>query len=336
MRKKIELNAPYMSANPYLAIFYSFVDVNPLTITWLLKFFTGVYAYTKNEMNEFDMDLHGFIPANLLDDYFLVCCPFVEICNMNRNLITNDIISMLQNAILQGYCVSAVINPHYINAYGDIHLNEHNLLVNGFDTKRNVLYVKDFFAPTYKYVQIEIPYTEFCEAYIMGNKKYNLRFLRKKEMESVPSKSDLERILKEVLANLIKTDYHVGNPYRPLAYQVYNNQEGRRLCPKQVWYGIGVYSGMISKLGEISNKFWIMLRDSKRLIYYAISLLVIGNRDNVLQRYEEIIGNFERLMNLNIKFQITNNRNILIKMEKILRLNMNMELEVTKEMLEKI
>lgn len=319
MKKEIELHEPFMNSNPYLSIFFSFAEVNNITITWLLKFFTGIYAFTKNDDNEFDIQITGFVSANLLDDYFMICCPFVDICIVNQKLILSDIKSVLVNAINNDYCIAVVINPQFISEYGNIPLNEHDLLIKGYDLEQNSLFVKDFFQPTYKYVTREIPYDEFLNAFKARDSKYNLRFLRKRNIsDPVPTENDLKDVLVEVLHNIVNNNYTVSNPYYSTAYKVYKNEKGRAVTANNIWYGLNVYYGMLNYIDRIPNKFWIMLSDSKKLIYYALTQLENYYSEKPIQMYKTIIEKLTIILNLNIKSSLTNNQETVKKMSLLL------------------
>lgn len=318
MYKEITLQQPYMGANPYLAIFFSFVHVNPYTVPWLLKFFTSPYAFTKGENSEFDMSLQGVVSANLLDDYFMMCCPFVEICHINQFLLGGNIISVLENALQLNYCPAIVINPHSISAYGNMQLYEHDLLIQGFDSDRGLFLCRDFFPPSYTYSQRPVPYGEFIDAYDKRDTKYNLRFIREKKLSVLPGKSEMNKVLQEVLQNLLNRDFCVNNPYYPLAYQVYNDKTGISLDANKVWFGIEVYGGFLENLGKIPNKFWIMLSDSKKLILYALSQLEDYYSKETVHLYEVILHKLGILLNLNIKYNLTNEDGIIKRMASLL------------------
>lgn len=318
MKKEIVLRTPFMNSNPYLSIFFSFVEVNRMTITWLLKFFTGAYAFTKYDDNEFDMQITGFVSANLLDDYFMICCPFVDICQISQKLILSDIKSEIINAINNGYCIAIVINPQFINAYGNISLNEHDLLINGYDLKKDTLFVKDFFPPSYKFESHEIPYKEFLEAFSKRDTKYKLRFLMRRDVAIIPSSNDLKDVLIEVLKNIITKNYNVKNPYHPMAYKVYKDKAGMSMPVNNIWYGIDIYNGMLNYLDKISNKFWIMLSDSKKLIYYALTQLEDYYGKEPIHMYEEVLQNLKIILHLNIKCKLKKEEVIINRIKSLL------------------
>lgn len=114
MKKEILLEVPFMNANPYLAIFFSFVEVNQVTVSWLSKFFTSMSAYVKGQNDGFDVIEHSIVSKLYLNDDFLMTCPFVEICNINMELLSNNIIEVIENAIEKGYSVATVINPRFL------------------------------------------------------------------------------------------------------------------------------------------------------------------------------------------------------------------------------
>lgn len=314
MYKEINLFSPYMKSNPYLAIFFSFVQVDFTTIPWLLNFFTSPFAFTKSEKDEFDMSLYGYIPSNLLDDYFLMCCPFVEICHINQILLNDDIIKIIENAINSDYCPAIVVNPHFISAYGEWKIAEHDLLLCGYDSEKRVLLCKDFFPPSYMYSQSWVTYEEFIASYRERNTRYNLRFLKKKNLVTYPSAKDTGSILKEVMGNYLNSQYRLENPYYPLAYQSYSDKEGELMDANKLWIGINIYKGIEENLAQIPNKFWIMLIDGKRLILDAISLIEFCDREKVKKLYEEIVSTLYILLNMNVKYLVKGDTGIINRM----------------------
>ena len=312
MKKKIILEEPYMKSVPYLASFFSFFKVNKSTMPWLLKFFSSPYAFRKVMNNEMELKSHGIISANYLNDYFMMCCPFVEVCNINQRLINNDIIDVIKGAILNGFCMTAIINPHYINAYGEFDLNEHDLLIFGFDDENELVYGKDFFPPRKKFESRGIPYHEYIEAFVARNTEYNIRFLKKREVVTEPTYKDLIKVLVETVQNLLDESMRVENPYYPLVKQVKNEGISEFMKPVEVWTGIGIYDGLIQNIDNIFFRDWMLFIDVHRLIYDALVYSLPYSKE--LKEFENIIKSLEIVLSLSIKYNITEQTKVLKSM----------------------
>lgn len=317
MRNEIILETAFMKSTPYLASFFSFVEINHVTVPWLVKFFTSLSASTKGEDNEFETCCHSIVFPLYLDDYFLMSCPFVEVCNINQRLLTSDIIEVIENAILNGYCMVAVINPQLIKVYGEIQLNEHDLMISGFDDVNKVLIGYDFFPPSYKYVKREIPYQEYMDAFNARDRKYNIRFIKKKKVVSEPDDDMLIKVLLETLTNMLNEKMQVENPYYSLTYQVKKDKIGEYVEKKEEWTGIGVYDGMAQNIEKIPSKFWIMLMDVHRLIRYALSL-VLPDREEV-KAFQNIEKELNVILNIGIKHNIDAKKEELDRMSERLK-----------------
>ncbi len=317
MKKEILLEKAFMRANPYLAIFFSMVEVNPSTISWLIKFFTSPSACTKGQNEEFDMCDHSIVSKLYLNKFFLTNCPFVEVCNIDQSLLSGGIIDVIKNAIMNGYCMAAVINPHFIKAYGDFGLSEHDLLISGFDDDKKVVLGNDFFPPYNKYEQRQITYKEYENAFDRRNRKYNIRFLKKKEIVTEPDIENLREVLLESLSNLMEEHLQMENPYYAVAYRIGRDTLGEYVEKKKVWTGIGVYDGMIQNIDNIQYKYWIMLIDIHRLISYALSLLLPDSEYTIM--FMGIEKELEIVLNLGIKHRLSGKQEILNNMVEILK-----------------
>lgn len=302
MKKEISLEEPFMKSVTYLASFFSFVEVNRVTMPWLLKFFSSPFAYKKTLDNGIESKSHGIVSANYLNDYFMMCCPFVEVCNINQSLIGTSIFEFIKNAILNGFCMTAVINPHYIKAYGDFELNEHDLLIIGFDDENEILYGKDFFPPLRKFERQEIPFYEYVEAFDARNTKYNIRLFRKREVISEPTQDNLNKVLREALTNYLDQSMPINNPYYPLVNQVKKDEPSEFMEPGEVWTGIGVYDALILNIRNIYLRELVLFIDVHRLIYEALLYALPYNN---IESFKNIIEELELMLSLAIKYKMT-------------------------------
>lgn len=312
MKKEIILEEPYMKSVPYLASFFSFLEVNQITMPWLLKFFSSPFAMRKILSDEFEMKSHGIVSANYLNDYFMMCCPFVEVCNINQNLVDDDIFKVIKRAILNGFCMTAVINPHYIKAYGEFEVSEHDLLITGFDDENRLVYGKDFFPPKSKFEKREISFQEYADAFAKRNSKYNIRFFKKRKVVSEPAQEDLRKTLCETLKNFLNEHLPVENPYYPLAVHPHKEEFSEFKKPAEVWTGIGIYDGLIQNIDNIYFRNWVLFIDVHRLIYDSLVCVLPSSGD--LNEFSNIIRDLEIVLSLAIKYDITEQRKLLSNM----------------------
>ena len=54
-----------METVPQHTTLFTQIDVNKETITWFLRQFSGIYAFTKGIDNQFDADLCGFVNSSI-------------------------------------------------------------------------------------------------------------------------------------------------------------------------------------------------------------------------------------------------------------------------------
>ena len=308
-----------METVPQHTTLFTQIDVNKETITWFLRQFSGIYAFTKGIDNQFDADLCGFVNSSMLK--IDRGCPFLLENFLNDELLpVDDSIKYFENAIIKGYCISAVINPHYIHKYDSMMLNEHNILLNGFDQEKQIFYGNDFFPPSYTYRSVDISYKEFFEAFQNREKKYSIGFIKRRKMERVPSYDEFKETMIFVLNNLLSSNYKINNPYYPIAYEIRKEGNSGFLKTNQIWKGLDVYLGFAEKVDNIPNKFWAMLRDSKRLLQYASSILKINDEyyKNIQKQYFVLIEKLSMLVMLNIKYSVSKKIDILKKMRILL------------------
>lgn len=156
---------------------------------------------------------------------------------------------------MNDYYISAVINSHFIKAYTGISINEHDLLISGFDKENRIFYGNDFFPPLFKFTNRMITYDEFLESYRHRAKKYAVRFSKRKTVDRKPSYSEFENIFALVLSDLLRGKYPVSNPYYPLAYEVKENGDSGFVDVNRVWVGLDVYDGLEENLHDIKTLF---------------------------------------------------------------------------------
>lgn len=179
-----------------------------------------------------------------------------------------------------------------------------------------------------------ITYDEFLESYRHRAKKYAVRFRKRKTVDRKPSYREFENMLALVLSDLLKGKYPVSNPYYPLAYEVKENGDSGFVDVNRVWVGLDVYDGLEENLHDIKNKFWVMFRESKKLIHYAIQLLQIDEavKEEAVMGYSEILKNLSFLTNMNIKYDISKKENIIQNMRLLLRETYALEREVIRDL----
>ena len=199
--------------------------------------------------------------------------------------------------------MTAVINPHYIKAYGKLGLNEHDLLITGFDDKNEFIIGKDFFSPLRKFGRCEIPYCEYLEAFSKRNIKYNIRFFKKRDVISQPVQENLIEVLRDALYNYLDESISIENPYYPLVCHVKNEGLSVFMEPAEVWTGIGIYDGLIKNIHHTYFRDWVLFIDIHRLICDAL-LLVIPNCEALIN-FEKIIKNLQVLLIWRMKYQVT-------------------------------
>ena len=223
----------------------------------------------------------------------------------------------------QEFYVCLNINTIKINAYYGCDLI-HPILISGFYDESNVFYVSDFFPPSSSYRCLKIDIREVINAISLD---YPFILLYKKidiDVNLYEEINLLKNILYETLLKIQSGNYMPYNPY------YFKNK-----ILKSYTSGIKVYDLLISDLQYYTKKSIHIMLDCKLLTLECLKPL---EKERILtmkqiKEYEVIIEELVILRSMFIKYELTNNEELLYKMKKKLALIKSLEFSANEEII---
>lgn len=281
--------------------------------------------------------------------------PFLEVRSLSRQFCVkaiNNIIDFLCNAIREGYYIMAVVDNYFL--YTPIECREnhymHILLLYGFNTDKRCFYSMGY--NNHLYEQKEIRFVDFVKAitsvkgdnkdirddYVMLYKlqdKSKIKYLQEgyNYFSYKFNCSLFRRSLKEYLDSVC-SDEHFNTFYEPAPKSEYGISYYEALMEYVQKHIDGIYKGHIYDVafhGMLEHKVVMVQR-----LKYIKDKKYILNIEDAIKEYEDLAEKAVIVRNMVLKYNITNNIGLLLKINKYLYEMEKVEYSVVKNIIERL
>lgn len=276
---------------------------------WLMNSFIQLTSY-----DDLYLDYYDFYYRN---------CPLIDYQRIKRDVIGNDVIGFIVNALYSGYYISLAVNTKFIKAYQSNNDRTHDMFIYGYDKDEELFYISDCFVEG-KYSDSICSFKELIEA-VENNTDYWFEGYR----DSLELLSYCEEERAELEIYRIKesiNDYLMSRPTQ-CWYEndgMWNQNEKRKRtfgvdCYRTIWRHLEIareYEGF-SEGGQ--QAFYLMFEHKKvmleRLKYLNEKKSWISM--SAVQEYEEkIVKEVQKSMMMKLKFDVSGRKHILQEIEK--------------------
>lgn len=292
MKEKVILKVkdPFLKSYPAVANLFSVLEKNPKTEAWCMEKFIQIIAKKLEETDP--------ICGTFADDLAILDCPFIPLKILEKECAKKDYLLFLRENLSEGYYILMNVNHFYLPC-SDWYQKEnyrHELLVYGYDLKRKVFYVGDYFV----------------------RNKYSFQVVKEQELEAA------RKGLTEIHSAFCDTRLYVFS-YHDSEYvfhwdrmvsEVKNYihaslEDGWKRFPdgKEIRTGILYYEGIRENIltGMINIPQLYVLEEQKKMMLQRIFFLdnIAKNYKNEKKEAENLYKETKLMMTLGLKYYLT-------------------------------
>ncbi|KAF6628162.1 hypothetical protein ACN92M_23865 [Paenibacillus polymyxa] len=287
---------------------------------WMFNNFIQIrYVY---DWDSFFFDNHHLLFEN---------CPW-----LNHHVIPKDFLERKWQSIHQlilesidlGYYIYFYVDRFYISASADYHqrTNWHETFIYGYDTETLTYLVADNLADG-KYIKTECPFDEIENGYANITSKncffHNIHLFSKKLEDGY--NFNVKQVI-EQMKNYLDSKITVDVSFK-----------------EKVIFGIQAIQYAFQKVNQrpleefFDRRAFHLFWEHKMLMLQRLSFLKkhldLQRCDELLIRYKDVVDSFEQIRNMTLKYNLKKNDNILFRIERKLKFNLEEEIEIFKEVI---
>lgn len=251
-------------------------------------------------------------------------CPFIDFYRVNKEsekIITGyAIISYVKAQIDKGFSVLLTVNRKFLSVF-DNHSNRiHQIMIYGYDDQNQIFFFCDNFITGKYRTDLTCSFDDFIQAY---NNSYLEKALDRDFNHCVYLFKPIPCPEYKINLNQIKEKILEYNNKLPLDW---NDRRYLSFNEFPIVYGTDIYRLYIQRINEfiskeiqltLNNRDLMTLYDHKKLMLYRMEILMknhlIPNDNKLYQNYKEITEKCFIVIQLILKYHITENVNILKK-----------------------
>ena len=314
MKKILDTKYPIITTYTHHAHLLSILGTSSMTKFWIFSNYIQIYINRELNVNSW-ADFYFPMPYETRP---FELCKWIEVQKNSEEFIDKnqgDIIKYIIDLIDNNYYVHLMINYRYLSKsrYNKKNVDaRHDILVYGYDSEIKTLYCADFMFETSKYSFCNCTYDEFYEAYNNDFVKKQASYLNH-NIYSYKLKKGCDYEFH--INNIVYWIKQYINSETPEYWKGYNYSNMNNIA-----WGISCYDILIQNLKSIGItyidvRFYCLLKDHKKIMIERLRF--IENNTQLLKEYveffEEIYSEFVLIVNLVIKYNMTNNLKIIDK-----------------------
>ena len=271
-------------------------------------------------------------------ELFLRFCPFIRMEGIedyrfftNKDKLIDDIKIIISN----NQAVAVNVDRYFIPLKKNNNHLIHSVYIYGYDDEKQEFYIADFVSESGKFTLTTIPYENMQESLnSMDDTDYTYKYSSKKFFIYTYDVFDYDYEFSiQELHQKLSDYYKCENTMDANCYEVFRMYK----VNSDTKWGIGVYEWLIEYISDIkikNNKYMdlrsiYVLLDHKNAMLERINYLesenILQNHDMLRIKYTALLNKINILLNLGIKYNLSNNEEIIIKMQSLINDIIEME-----------
>lgn len=332
MRKVLNIKYPTITTYTQHAHLLAILENESRAKPWIYSNYIQIYANKDLNINNW-ADFYFPMPYEIRP---FELCKWIEVQKNSEEYVDSNhesIIEYVSKMIDRNYYVHMMINYKYLAGSRFSKRNrdrKHDVLIYGYDNEKELLYCADFMFDKSKYSFGECTFSELISAYNNDIVKKDSSYLNH-YIYSYKVKADCDY------------EYHLNNIVFWIRQYISGESpeywNGFNYCNKKnILWGINYYDALWQSLLTLSDegidvRFYYLLKDHKKIMKDRLLFLeyFIPQMGEYIREYEKIYYNIALIVNMVIKYNITNEKVLVKKIIDKLKETKNIEYKILEE-----